>query len=155
MSKAAGNLNDVLNVIGTLLSEGKPQQALETALPNLRSGSKALINAHGVCLMRLGRYDEAVKVLRNLVYPSGSFMMASDVPEVAKVNLATALLLNQSVAGCQAILGQLNRSEHPTVPKLQAAIVAWHRKLSFFQRLQCLWGNPNVPVPLDFPPGEL
>lgn len=155
MSKAANDVKDVLDTIRRLFSEGKPQEALAIVSANLRSGSKVLINAHGVCLMRLGRYDEAVKVLRNLVYPSGSFAMARDVPEVAKVNLATALLLSQSVDGCQAILSQLDGRENPTVLKLQAAIAAWKRKLSLFQRLQCLWGNPNVPVSLDFPLGEL
>jgi hypothetical protein len=42
MSKAAGDVRDVLDLIGTLLSEGKPQQALEVVLPNLRSGTLVL-----------------------------------------------------------------------------------------------------------------
>lgn len=45
-------------------------------------------------------------VLRVLVYLRDSFMMAREVPEGGKVDWATALLVNQSLAGCQASLGQ-------------------------------------------------
>jgi hypothetical protein len=155
MLKTADSVNEVLDTLRRLFSEDKPQEALEVVSANLRSGAKVLVNAQGVCLMRLGRYDEAAKVLRDLVYPSTSFAMARDVPEVAKTNLATALLLSQGVDGCQAVLSQLNNRVNPTVIRLQAAIAAWKRRLSLFQRLQCLWGTPNVPVSLDFPPGEL
>jgi len=138
-----------------LLNEGKPQEAMETVSSHARSGSKALINAYGVCLMRTGRYREAVNILRGLVYQGDTFAMAEDTPAVVKTNYATALLLNDNVDGCEAILNQLKGEETPTSARLTAAITRWKQDLSFFQRVQRIWGTPSLKVSLDFPPGDV
>jgi cell division GTPase FtsZ len=154
MSKATTDVHAVLDQVHMLLDKGNPEEALTIVSKHLHSGSKALINAYGVCLMRTGRSEEAVKVLRDLVYQGNTFEMRPDAPAAAKTNLATALLLSHRIEGCRAILIQMKEEEDPTVTRLESAIAEWKKSLSLFQRLQRVWGTPSMPVSLDFPPGD-
>ncbi len=152
---ALANVNDVLNRVRALLIEGKPQEALTVLSPHLQSGSKMIVNAQAVCLMRLGRHDEAVKLLRELVYRGSSLAMASDLPTIIKTNFATALLLTHNVEGAQAVLRELSSSEDDATAELNMAVSEWKKSLTFFQRMQCLWSTPGKPVSIDFPLGRV
>jgi tetratricopeptide (TPR) repeat protein len=123
---------------------------------NASSASDEMKNAKGVCLMRLGRHEEALRIYRNLVLQSGTMWMRPDVHIHFKVNLCTALLLAGHSAGCAASLAEINRDDHPAVQRLRNAIAAWKRELSLWQKI--LWWigqEPSHPVTLSFPAGEL
>jgi len=152
---ASGNVNDVLDQVRALLSRNDPQAAMEVLSPHMRSRSKLIINAYGVCLMRMGRNEEAMELLRELVFQGNSFALSTDVPSVVKTNFATALLLTHNVDGAQSVLNQLDETKDEAVARLKAAIAKWKKSLSLFERLQCLWGTPEKRVVLDYPPGEV
>jgi hypothetical protein len=134
--------------------------AYQKALDSLRSDGQdaRLRNLRAVCLLRLGRYDSAIRVLRDLVLKPGCTWMRPDVPMAYKVNFATALLLGGHPGGCAEMLAELRQPTHPSVLRLQAAIDRWVASLSFWQKLN--WriygdGPANRPVTIDFLPGEL
>jgi|GEM_PF-1468347 len=123
---------------------------------NASSASDEMKNTKGVCLMRLGHYDDALRLYRNLVLQSGTMWMRPDVPVAWKVNFCTALLLAGHSAGCAASLAEINRDDHPAVVRLRAAMADWKRSLSSWQKFLFWIGQePNHPVALSFPPGEL
>jgi hypothetical protein len=117
-----------------------------------------LANAMGVCLMRLGRIEEAVRLFRMLVLAPGCTWPRPNLPNVYKTNFATALLLAGHPSGCVEILAEVRDERDAQVQRLRAAIRKWESELSFFQRLN--WWVARVepsgrPVPLEFEPGEL
>lgn len=154
---AVANVKDVLDRVRTLLDQGNPREALAVLSPHAGSGSKLIVNAHAVCLMRLGRHEDAAKLLRALVYRGNSLAMSPDLPVIVKTNFATALLLTHNLDGAQAVLNGLdkNEGEDEAARNLRALISGWKKSLTFFQRLQCLWGTPDAPVSIDFPPGQV
>ena len=116
-----------------------------------------LCNAMGVCLMRVGRVEEAVRILRDLVLQPGCTWMIPNRPIVYKTNFATALLMSGRVSGCVEMLAEINREKHPSVIRLRMTIRRWERGLSFWQRLNWRLSQidpANRPVELDFAPGD-
>ena len=115
-------------------------------------------NAKGVCLLRLGRFEEAVAVYRELVVNPGTTSMRPGVPTVYKTNFATALLLAGNVSGCQQTLDEMAEEQHPTVQRLRTAIQRWQKSLSLWQKINWRVGGiepGNRPATIDFTPGEL
>jgi hypothetical protein len=131
----------------------------EKALGLLRKAAgrdDRIVNAIGVCLLRLGRYDEAIELFRRLVLAPGCTWMRP-VPIAYKTNYATALLLGRHPAGCVDILGELACEENPTVQALRSAIKRWESQLSFWQRLNWRFGQiepRNCQVSIDVTPGD-
>lgn len=117
----------------------------------------AVVNARGVCLMRLGRHEEAVALFRNLVLQPGCTWMRGDRPGYYKCNFATALLLSGRPSGCLAVLHELG-SEAPTAAlTLRAAIKRWESGLSLWSWLDWKLNGidpHNVRIPTDFEPGQ-
>jgi hypothetical protein len=116
-----------------------------------------LLNAKGVCLLRAGRFDEAMRLYRGLVLNPGCTWMRSDVPVVYKTNYATALLLGGQPSGCLEILAELRDEQNPTVQRLRAAIRTWESQLSFWQKLNWRFGRiepANRPVTITFDAGD-
>lgn len=131
----------------------------EKALDVLATAGKSarLQNARGVCLMRLGRTEPAIRVFREFLLNPGSTWMRPDLPTVYKANYATALLVGGHPSGALEILGEIKDAAHPSVQRLRAAIRDWEASLSFWQRLNWRFGKiepSGRPVQLDFPPGE-
>jgi len=122
-----------------------------------RDASTVTQNARAVCLMRLGQFEDALRILNSLAFPHGGVTMSPDAPLQVKVNHATALLLSGNVAGCLATLGELREEMHPSVERLRQAIFVWRRSQGLWRRLAMGVGvYPfDAHVPLDFPPGEL
>jgi len=114
-----------------------------------------LRNAAGVCLLRLGRSAAAVQLYRPLVFAPDGLTLLRDVPDVVRLNFATALLLDGRSAGCTDILRHVDR-KLPGVQQLRRSLRAWQQKLGLWNRL--CWklgiGRPQT-VTLDYPPGEL
>ncbi len=137
------------------VSAGNYQKALDL----LRNAGRdpQLRNAVGVCNLRLGRIDEAIRVYRELVLKAGCTWMRPELPIEYKTNFATALLLGGHPTGALELLSELSAESNPTVQRLRAAMRRWEVSLSFWQRLNWWLGKiepRNCHIPIDFPPGE-
>ena len=134
-------------------------QHYDQALNYLSSVERArqVLNAKGVCLIRLGRFEEAMRLYYGLVLNPGCTWMRPELPLVYKTNYATALLLGGHPAGCLEILTELNAEQNPTVQRLRGAIKAWESRLTFWQMLNWRFARiepANRPVKIEFEPGE-
>jgi hypothetical protein len=116
-----------------------------------------LRNARGVCLLRLGKVEEAIRLYRELVLKPGCMWARPELPVHYKTNYATALLLGGHPAGGLDVLAEIKDEQDPRVRQLRAAIKKWESELSFWQKLNWKIGSispTNRPVKLDFEPGE-
>lgn len=132
-------------------------QKYDAALRLLNSGppSDVFKNLKGVCLLRMGQYTSAVRVLRNLVLQTGCTWARRGIPVIFQTNLCTALLLAGHPLGCLELLADVQEQQHPSVLRLRRAIAAWKQELSFWQRVQwCCGLEPNHAVRLNFTPGD-
>jgi hypothetical protein len=145
----------VLGRARELLNEGRPGDAMELIVRS-RQASPALDNARAVCLLRLGKVDEALRVLRALLFPRGSICIDEDAPVVFRTNFVTALLMAGNVVAGTDVLGAIHESKHPAVLKLHGAIRQWKKGLSPWERFLYYLGKcPDKAVTLGFPPGDL
>jgi tetratricopeptide (TPR) repeat protein len=138
------------------MAAGQYEKALDLLLA--AGKNPRILNARGVCLLRLGRFEAAMRALRELVLNPGSTWMRSDLQTVYKTNYATALLLGGHPSGCLDVLREINDEANPTVQRLHAAIERWAASLPFWRRLNWRFGRiepNNCTVPIDFTPGEL
>jgi tetratricopeptide (TPR) repeat protein len=138
------------------MTAGEYEKALDLLLA--AGKNPRILNARGVCLLRLGRFESAVRALRELVLNPGSTWMRSDLLTVYKTNYATALLLGGHPSGCLDVLREINDESNPTVQRLRAAIERWAASLPFWRRLNWRLGRiepNNCNVPIEFAPGEL
>lgn len=161
-AKANGSQPPVASPLDLMLRRAMRQVACgnyEKALDMLHSdGRDARVrNARGVCLMRMGCYEAAIRVLRELVMKPGCTWMRPEVPTIYKINFATALLLGGHPNGCLDMLAEIKEPTHPSIVRLQAAVDRWVSSLSFWQKLN--WWVYGIvpakrPVTIDILPGE-
>jgi hypothetical protein len=140
--------------IRELLIQNQPVEALKFID---RSGqhSPAMENAKCVCLMRIGRIEEAVTTLRDIVF-QGHICIPSDVPVLYKINFATAMILSNQKDAAFPILKQIDEKEYPYVAKIKEAVRLWVKSLSLSEKCRYYLGlYPKKPITLDFPPGEI
>jgi len=148
--RAAGIYRKVVN----LLDAGRVKEALD-AIRTHSGTDPSLKNLHGVCLMRTGSTADAVRLYRQLVLSSNGVTLRPEAPTVFKSNFATALLLDGSVTGAEAVLQEAADESHPAVQRLRGAIARWRSGLSFWQRMQWRCGmDPGRPIEVDFAPGD-
>ncbi len=138
-----------LQHIRELLDHDRPNEALNFIT---RSGSDSpeMENARGVCLLRLGRVDEAIAVLRDVTYQDLP-VVPHDAPALFQVNFAIAMLrANHDKGAALMISDRLKGSEHPEAARLKAAVRQWKESLGPLGRFRCRLGlYPAKPVPLD------
>lgn len=137
-----------------LAEAGKLEAALKLASPEIQHN--AIRNARAVILMRLGRFEDAVTLLRKLVLAPNCTWMRPEIPKDYKVNFATSLLLYGKASGCRAILLEIQDEKHPQVKQLRGVFRKWYKTLSIWQSFSFrLWGvqPKNKPVTVDFVPG--
>lgn len=145
--------NEAYLKVRRLLETGRVDEALTLARARQDAPMK---NAQGVCLLRKGLADEAVRIYRTMVLDNTGLFLRDQVPTIYKANYALALLLSGHIAGGINILKDLTGDDHPSVQRLRAAVDAWKAKLSVFQKLGLMLGlEPKQPFVLDSPPGEL
>lgn len=148
-------IEQLLATVEEFLQQEQCSKAIEL-LRRSKSGSPWVRNALGVCLLRQGEIQRAIELFRGLVLTSGSILLRMDVPTVFQTNFATALLMAGNVSGCQSALHNAESAGHPAVSRLRDAIVAWKQSLNFWQRVNWYLGaQPEQPIRLDFPPGDL
>jgi len=145
----------LLDRVRALLGESRPAEALELLGRGAQRGPQA-DNARGVCLLRLGRYDEAVRIFRDLLFPAGAFTIPEDAPTAWRVNYVTSLLLSGNITVGLSVLAEVPDRRHPAVVKLRAGLRSWKRQLGWLRRVLLAVGVcPDRPVTLGDRPGEL
>jgi len=140
--------------IRELLNQNRPHDALKF-IENLGQKTPVMENARGVCLMRLGKFEEAISVLREVAF-QGYICMPSDTPVLYQMNFAIAMLVSNHKEGAFPILNKLDEKVLPQIAKLEDAIRRWVKSLNFIEKCCYHIGlYPNKPVTIDFPPGEV
>lgn len=129
------------------------------ALQLLRSHGqdRETLNAIGVCLMRLGQVQEAIKLYRTMVLMPGCTWMRPELPTRYKTNFATALLLGGHPAGCLDMLEELKDDRSPMIERLHEAIQQWESTLGLWRWLDwrlCRVEPPKAQIAIRFLPGE-
>ncbi|MFY9256803.1 MAG: hypothetical protein WAO83_25345 [Fuerstiella sp.] len=133
---------------------GNHEGALQI-LSNAHSQATHVVNARGVCQMRLGRNADALKTFRSFVMQSGCTWMKRELPVVYRTNFVTAILLSNLPNGVRDTLAEISEKDHPSVMRLQDAVNAWQKSLSWWQKLNWKLGVvPAVPLTIDFVPGQ-
>jgi Flp pilus assembly protein TadD len=150
---ATPTVAELLGRVDALLSDGD----LERALASLSAVEHPLLlNARGVCLLRLGQKRKAVELFSRLVFQGDSLSLVEGVPTELVTNLATALLLEDNLVGCRTLLDRADAPSHPEVVRIRSAIERWRQGLGWWQRVQyAMYGSAGHPVELDGPPGVL
>jgi len=147
----------LINRIENLLDEGKPQVALDL-IDRSKQENPVIENARGVCLIRLGKFQEANDVLSAIVFPGRMVGVPAGTPIVYQTNLVIAMLKINNIDGALSILRQINDGyrKHQTVVKIDIAIRRWKKSLSLFQKIQLAVGyTPHKPVIIDCAEGQL
>jgi hypothetical protein len=146
---------DLFEQVEALLASDQPQQAL-SLLNREKQKLEWMVNAQAVCQLRLGKFEQAMELLRGRVLAASSVCLRGDIPPALAVNFATALLLMGNVDGCVSALHDIKDQQHAGVRQLNAAIADWRRGLTFGQKVRLWFGSaPIRPVELGFPPGVL
>lgn len=145
---------ELLHRISDLLAEGRCIEAL--AIAQSCAGPfrpPEITNAHAVCLMRLGRSQEALHLLEQTVTHSGTLHLRDDVPVAWLTNYVLAMLMTGDAASASSTLRQIARQDSEPVRRLSQAIRAWDRSLPLRQRIRWRLG---APIASHFPwPGPL
>lgn len=146
---------ELIDRVQRMLDQGHAKQAFD--LINARgAGDASVRNARAVCQLRLGKADEAVRLLREIVLPHGRVDLRTDVPVCFKTNYATALFLSGNVSGGETVLHDLRGAKHPRLADLHRALDGWVASLSYWQRFLRRCGLPlDKPFSIDFAPGDL
>ncbi|MEZ6055323.1 MAG: tetratricopeptide repeat protein [Planctomycetaceae bacterium] len=140
--------------VSSLVDAGQATEALRV-LGHVTRRTEVTYNAQGVCLMRLGRYSDAVEIYRSFVMEFGCTWMKATLPVFVRANFATALLLAGHTTGFQSTLAEIKEQSHPSVARLRQSLKDWERNLSWLGRLKWFCGvAPKTPITLTFPPGE-
>lgn len=141
--------------VRTLLEQGRPEEALEL-VNHSGQDSPPWQNARAVCLMRLGKAEEAIRTLRPIVFPNGDMYPPDDVPALYRANFVSAMLLKHRVETVMPLIERLKGESHPYVRQLLSAIHLWRNRLPLWQRtLWVLGWYPSQSIPFDFRPGGL
>ncbi len=138
-----------LQHIRELLDHDRPGEALNFIIHS-GNDSPEMENARGVCLLRLGRFDEAIAVLGDVTF-QGLPVIPYDAPALFQANFAVAMLrANRNKGGALEIADRLQGNEHPEAAKLKVAVRKWKESIGPLGRLRCRLGlYPAKPVPLD------
>lgn len=146
---------DILGQAKRLIEEND-LQAAKRILDNSNDKSIWCKNAVAVCFMRMNRYDEAAKILTQLVFPSGTVIMGLGIPDKIKLNLAEAMLLIGNIAAAVDLMKNID-NENRQRQKLTAAVQKWKKSLPFFSRLAIMFGilPYETPIDVESPHGEV
>jgi hypothetical protein len=139
--------------IQQLLDQNHPQEALNL-IHRGDQNSPSMKNAQAVCLLRLGKSEDAISILREITF-QGHVCIPSDTPVVYQTNFAAAMLMANHKEVID-VIGQLDETRHAAVARIKAAVKKWEKSLNPLQRLLYKAGiYPAKAVPIDFPPGDL
>jgi hypothetical protein len=128
--------------INNLLNDGKTQAALELITKSKQMENPRIGNARAVCLMRLGKFEEAVSQLAAIVFPGRVVAVAPGTPVVYITNLAISMLKVNNITGALSLFKQIEQKDrnHPAAVKLEQTIKDWKRSLNIFDKFQLATG---------------
>jgi len=140
--------------IRELLSQDRLDDTLDY-LDHIGQTTPEFQNARAVCLMRLGKAELAVSILRKLVFRE-FICIPSDTPVLYLMNFATAMLVANYKDGAIPILKKLDTRRYPQAAQLKMALNRWVKGLNFAEKCYYHLGiYPGKPVRLDFPLGQI
>jgi len=146
---------DVLRTVDELLREGAADRALKLLGPAVLA-DPFLENARGVCLLRLGRFEEATALYQRLVLDGDSIALRDDRPTAFVTNFALALLLGGNPRGCLVTLHDLDREDDDGVRRIRACVERWRAGLGAWRRMLFgLYGTVDRAILVDWAAGEL
>lgn len=93
------------------------------------------LNCRAVCLIRLGRFKQAIDVLRSSVIQSGTLTVRPEVPDHMAINFAIALFYGGTPSGALDVLDEIRREDDPAVKQLRQATAQWVAGMSWLRRL--------------------
>lgn len=150
----ARSFSSVLPEVIALADAGNSERAL-LLVRSVGKSSDASVNARCVCLMRLGRFEEARDLMRGVAIQQGTTWMKPETPVIYRVNFCLALFLSGHSGGSKSLLLEMLEQDHPSVQRVHRAIENWRQNLTFWQRVQWAMGlEPEAKIVLDFTPGE-
>lgn len=145
---------DRLSAVKQLLDQNKPDQA-----GKLLAGTRtpAETNALGVCLLRLGKHQEAIQLFRGLVLPGGGVVTSRDVPAAYRLNFASALLADGNYDGFISFLNDVPPADHSEAKRLHEAHADWLQSINMGRKLLWRLGflDPSSWPALPTPAGTL
>jgi len=114
-------------------------------------------NALGVCLLRTGQAENAVRVFRSLVLDRTGLFFKEQAPIHHKTNFAYALMMSGHIVGGLNVLGELKAEQNSHgLRRLREAVDFWKSTLSWRQRIGLSLGlDPNRPFAPPPPVGDL
>lgn len=118
-----------ISEVNAMLDSGQVEQAL-AAIVHTGQDTPLWRNARGVCLLRLGRLDEAMRLFTHLVFAPGSVVVPEDVPPLYVANFITAMLLKKNFEAAIPPLEHLRDDGSPYVTQLLLATRQWRRSLT-------------------------
>lgn len=113
-------------------------------------------NAKAVCLLRLGRFEEAGRVLADLILQQGSLVLKPGLPVAYLLNFATSLFLTRDVDEALRFITEAGYVGYrdPRLIEFGLAIRAWKRALPWRAKLKWIWSgrapSPTSPNPVGY-----
>jgi hypothetical protein len=134
-----------------LMFQGEYERAL-AALPEVHRDLE-IRNVAAVCMIRLGRFKDAIDLLRTVTVNSNINRMRDDVPAHIRINFAIALFYGGQPAGGLEALYEVAQDDDPAVIGLRDHARRWVSEMSFLRRLDWRF-NGIAPKTLPLPPAE-
>lgn len=144
-------LDSRLKQVKTLVDQGDFQRAFDS-VPN-QSSDVEVINCRAVCLLRLGKFAQAIPPLRSIALNTSTFHLRTEVPEHIKINYAIALFFGGEAAGGLDALTDIKREDDPQVKMIRGRAKAWVTSMSWLRRLDWFL-NRIAPKHSPTPPAE-
>jgi hypothetical protein len=142
-----------LSAVETLLKSGKPEKALQTI--DQETHDPDLLNARGVCLLRLNKVKPAMDIFKRIVFQN-FISIPPNTPPLYIANYLTALLMDGATQTALDLENYLNGSDHSYVTQLKQTMQNWKQALPWHQRILCGMNlYPNKPLALPFEPGGI
>lgn len=148
---ASLKLDPRLKSVRAFIEQGDYQRAL-TGLTNNLADSEA-INCRAVCLMRLGKFSQAIGPLRTLALNTSTFHLRSETPLHIRINYALALFFGGEPAGGMEALSDIRREDDPQIKLLRAHAKQWTAAMNVFQRFDW-YVNRIAPKHRPTPPTQ-
>ncbi|MFA5553720.1 MAG: hypothetical protein WCZ89_00460 [Phycisphaerae bacterium] len=137
-----------------LLNQGLAYQALQYIE---HSGQKTQVmeNAKAVCLLRNGKTEQAVSLLKDIVF-QGKICVPPETPLLYQINFALAMLVVNNKDFALLLLAKPEVRNHPQAAKLIDAVNKWRKSLTLLEKFCYHIGiYSRKPVKIDFPAGEV
>ncbi|MEZ6079609.1 MAG: hypothetical protein R3C56_29260 [Pirellulaceae bacterium] len=126
-------LDSRLKQVKLLTDQGLYQRAFDT-IPN-NSSDMEVLNCRAVCLMRMGKFAQAIAPLRSVALNMSTFHLRPEIPEHIKINYAIALFFGGEPAGGLDALADIRARMTSSSDASRARAKAWAASMNWLRRL--------------------